>query len=126
LARAVPTDRRGDLRFQARVIQVLLVAIDEEYTEAIAEGRVVLEIEYQDAWGFFQRLRERWSALRKSLAPSRPDTVTVVDEQMTVLARAFPGIETPAKPVGVDHVVRALKAIATALDPAAERREKAR
>jgi hypothetical protein len=126
VVRTVPADRRGDPRFQARVIQALLVAIDEEYTEAIAEGRVMLEIEYQDAWGFFQRLRERWSVLRKSLAPSRPDTVAVVDEQMTVLARAFPGIETPAKPVAVEHVARALKAIATALAPIGERREKAR
>jgi hypothetical protein len=126
VVRTTPADRRGDPRFQTRVIQALCVAIDEEYTEAIAEGRVVLEIEYQDAWGFFQRLRERWSALRKRLAPSRPDTVAVVDEQMTVLARAFPGIETPAKPVEVEHVARALKAIATALAPVGERREKAR
>lgn len=126
VVRTVPAGRRGDPRFQARVIQALLVAIDEEYTEAIAEGRVVLEIEYQDAWGFFQRLRERWSALRKSLASSRLDTVAVVDEQMTVLARAFPGIETPAKPVEVEHVGRALTAIATALAPIGERRENAR
>lgn len=63
VARAVAAERRAEARFQARVMQALLVAIDQEYGEAIAEGRVVLEIEYQDAWGFFQRLRARWARL---------------------------------------------------------------
>jgi len=126
VARAVAAERRADPRFQARVVQALLVAIDEEYGEAIAEGRVVLEIEYQDAWGFFQRLREQWSALRQALARSRPDIVATVDRQMTVLARAFPGIETPAPPVAVDRVAAALNAITSALTPLAAPSQRSR
>jgi hypothetical protein len=119
VARAVPAERRADPRFQARVIQTLLVAVDEEYTEAIAEGRVVLAIEYQDAWGFFQRLHERWSTLRKMLGPSRPEMVSTVDGHMALLAAAFPAAVAPATPVAVERVVAALDAIATALAPLA-------
>jgi hypothetical protein len=119
VARAVPAQRRGDPTFQARVLQTLLVAIDEEYGEAIAQGRVVLEIEYQDAWGFFQRLRPLWADLRKTLAPSRPDVVTAVDQQMEILGRAFPGFEAPATPVAVETVAGALNGMTKALAPLA-------
>lgn len=119
VTRAVPDQVRGDPRFEARVIRVLLVAIDEEYGEAVAQGRIVLEIEYQDAWGFFQRLRALWSMLRGRLATSAPGTVTTVEQQMAVLTRAFPGIKTPGKPVPVEQVARALDAMARALAPVA-------
>jgi hypothetical protein len=119
VARTVAADRRADPRFQARVLQALLIAIDEEYAEAVAEGRVVLEIEYQDAWGFFQRLREQWSILRKGLPRSQPNVGAAVEEQMAALAGAFSGIETPEKPVAVERVAAALNAIAGALAPLA-------
>jgi hypothetical protein len=115
VARVVPDAVRADPRFQAGVIQALLVAIDEEYGEAVAQGRVVLEIEYQDAWGFFQRLRALWPGLRRQLTGPAAGTVAVVDEQMALLGRAFPGIEPPTPPVGVEGVAAALEAIAAAL-----------
>jgi hypothetical protein len=114
VARVLPEAMRADPRFQARVIQGLLVAIDEEYGEAIAEGRVVLEIEYQDAWGFFQRLEALWQGLRRQLKGPAA-TVATVDEQMTLLRSAVPAIETPATPVAVERVKAALDAIAAAL-----------
>jgi hypothetical protein len=119
VARAVPADRRAEPRFQARVLQALLVAIDEEYGEAIADGRVVLEIEYQDAWGFFQRLRAQWAGLRSALVGPRPEIAATVDEQMAVLAKAFAAIDTPATPVPVERVAAALDAITAALAPVA-------
>jgi hypothetical protein len=97
------------------VIQTLLVAIDEEYSEAVAEGRIVLEIEYQDAWGFFQRLQALWQGLRPLLTGSAAGTVATVDEQMALLGKAFPGIEIPTVPVAVERVAAALDAIAAAL-----------
>jgi hypothetical protein len=113
--RVAPAPVRGDPRFQTQVIQALLVAIDEEYEEAVAEGRVVLEIEYQDAWGFFQRLRALWPPLRRQLSGPAAGTVATVDAQMGVLATAFASIDTPATPVAVDRVKGALDAIAAAL-----------
>jgi hypothetical protein len=119
VAGIIAADRRADARFQARVVQVLLVAIAEEYAEAIAEGRVVLEVEYQDAWGFFQRLRAHWAVLRKALAGSRSDIVTTGDQHMAVLVSAFPGVDAPATPVPVERVAGALNAITNALAPLA-------
>jgi hypothetical protein len=99
---------------QARVTDTLLTAIDEEYGEAVAEGRVVLEIEYQDAWAFFQRLRARWDLLRRqSAGPVVP--VAAVDAQIALLERAFPGFDAPASPVPVERVKQALDAVAAAL-----------
>ncbi len=106
---------RTDPRLQARVLQALLVGIDEEYGEAVAEGRVVLEIEYQDAWGFFQRLRALWATLRPRLPATAAEAAGTIDAQMDLLARAFAGIESPPKPVAVDRVKAALDAIAAAL-----------
>jgi hypothetical protein len=97
------------------VIQALLVAIDEEYGEAVAQGRVVLEIEYQDAWGFFQRLHALWPGLRRQLRGPAAGTAATVDEQMALLGKAFQRIETPAAPVAVERVKAALDAIAAAL-----------
>jgi hypothetical protein len=117
VARVVSAECRTDPSFQARVVHGLAAAIEEEYGEAIAEGRVVLEIEYQDAWGFFQRLRARWAALRTALAGSRGDMVVTVERQMAVLATAFRAIDTPATPVTVDRVAAALNAITSTLAP---------
>lgn len=115
----VPARLRTDPRVQARVIRDLLLAIDEEYGEAIAQGRVVLEIEYQDAWGFFQRLRELWSGLRTQLAASASASGPVVDEQMAILATAFARIDTPSAPMEVERVQAALDRIGQALAPVA-------
>jgi hypothetical protein len=115
IERVAPGSMRADPRFQGQVMQAMLIAIDEEYEEAVAEGRVVLEIEYQDAWGFFQRLRALWEPLRRQLAGPAAATVATIDEHMALLAKAFSSIETPARPVAVDRVKAALDAIAAAL-----------
>jgi hypothetical protein len=115
VARVVPEAVRSDPRFLARVIDALLTAIDEEYAEAVAEGRVVLEIEYQDAWGFFQRLRVLWPSLRRRLTGAPAAAAAGADVHLAFLERAFPGIEPPAAPVPVERVKQALDAVGAAL-----------
>lgn len=117
IARVVPAECSADPSFHARVVHGLVAAIEEEYGEAIADGRVVLEIEYQDAWGFFQRLRARWAALRAALARSRADLITIVEREMGVLGAAFRTIDTPNSPVPVERVTATLNAITSALAP---------
>ncbi|HXG15035.1 MAG TPA: hypothetical protein VNK50_02250 [Calidithermus sp.] len=114
VVRVVPDRVRSDPRFQARVIDTLLTAIDEEYTEGVAGGRVVLEIEYQDAWGFFQRLRALWPPLRRQLAGPAAE-VAAADDRMGLLDRTFRAIDTPAAPTPVEEVRQALGAVARAL-----------
>lgn len=115
VARVVPEGVRSDPRFQARVIDTLLTAIDEEYAEGIAGGRVVVEIEYQDAWGFFQRLRALWPSLRRQLTGPAAATVAAADGRIAVLEQAFATVDTPAAPVPVERVKQALDAVAGAL-----------
>jgi hypothetical protein len=80
-------------------------------------GRVVLEIEYQDAWGFFQRLRARWTALRTALAGSRAGLVSSVEREIAVLGAAFRTIDTPNRPAPVERVTATLVRITAALAP---------
>lgn len=115
VARVVPEAVRSDPRFTAQVMEALLTAIDEEYAEAVAGGRVVLEIEYQDAWGFFQRLRVLWPSLRGRLTGPQAAAVATADGRIAFLERAFPGIDAPAAPVPVERVKPALDAVAAAL-----------
>ena len=114
VARVVPAECSADPNLHARVVHGLLAGIEEEYGEAIADGRVVLEIEYQDAWGFFQRLRARWAALRTALERSPGDLVSIVEREMAVLGRTFRTIDTPSSPVPVERVTATLNAIVCA------------
>jgi hypothetical protein len=115
VARVVPAPVRDDPGFQAAVLNTILDSVVEEYDEAVAQGKVVLEIEYQDAWSFLQRARARWPALRERIARASPDVVTAVDARLGELARAMPGIAPPAAPVPADRVKAAVQAIADAL-----------
>jgi hypothetical protein len=115
VARVVPAPVRDDPRFQAAVLNTILDSVVEEYDEAVAQGKVVLEIEYQDAWSFLQRARARWPALRERIARASPDVVAAVDARLGELARAMPSITPPATPVPADRVKAAVQAIAAAL-----------
>jgi hypothetical protein len=115
VARVVPADVRDAPRFQAAVLNTILDSVVEEYDEGVAQGKVVLEIEYQDAWSFLQRARARWPALRERIARASPDVVAAVDTRLGELARAMPGITPPPAPVPADRVKGAVQAIADAL-----------
>jgi hypothetical protein len=122
VARVVPAQVRDDPRFQAAVLNTILDSVVEEYDEAVAQGKVVLEIEYQDAWSFLQRARVRWSALRERIGRSSPDVVAAVDARLGELARAMPSVTPPAAPVPADRVKAAVQAIADALGRVGDRK----
>jgi hypothetical protein len=117
--RAVPEATRADPAFQARVLRHLVDAIAEEYEEAIAQGRVVLEIEYQDAWAFYQGLRANYRRWRAQLWPGSPDTLKRMDQHVDAIGRALPSPRAPKTPVPFESVKRELDGLARALDTVA-------
>jgi hypothetical protein len=116
VARAVPASIRDDTRFRAQVLSKLLSAMVGEYGEGIAKGQVVNEVEYQDAWGFFQRAGGLWSALREPLRRTAAPDVAIVDEQMALLGRAMPDVTAPKTVVPTERVKEAVGVITGALE----------
>jgi hypothetical protein len=121
VTRVVPARMRADAAFRAAVVRRLLLVIEEEYEEAVADGRVVLEIEYQDAYGFLRRAHVLWQGLRRD-ARLGAERRTTVDQAFRALSAAMPGIRPPAEPATPERVAGLLKSIDTVLAPLASDR----
>src|SRR5262245_10081698 len=117
--RAVPEDTRNQPIFQARVIRGLLDSVIEEYDEGVAKGQVVVEIEYQDAWGFLQRARARYDTIKGRLRFGDSQSAKAVEDHFRTLATALPSVTPPATAIAPERVHTAAEAIANALENAA-------
>ena len=96
VSRVVGTDARGG-GFRARVVAGLLDAVADEYEESFKAGQITQLVEYQDAYGFFQRA--------KTLYESLPSEARRADADMTALAKAFPSSrEAPKSPLPPKNV----------------------
>lgn len=118
-ARVVPEPERSRPALQARVIRGLLDAALEEYDEAYADGRIVVNIEYQDACGFQRRARALYDAARPRLWPGQPARAAAVDAHFATLAKAMPDTRIPSAPMPVERVEAAVDAIGRELDAVA-------
>lgn len=113
--RVVPEAVRSSPAFQARVIRKLLDLVVEEYEESLSGGRVDLEDEYQDAYGFFRRARALYETIKGRLWPRGSATAKEIEDRMGVLARALPGVTPPARPLPAEQVKAEVEAISKAL-----------
>jgi hypothetical protein len=117
--RAVPADAFTRSAFQARVIRGVLDSVIEEYDEAAARGKIVVEIEYQDAWGFLQRAKALYEANKGRFRFADSQSAKAVDDHFRTLAAALPSVTPPTAAMAPDRVRAAAEAIADALDKAA-------
>lgn len=97
----IPGDVRQSLRFRKAVLARLLHEVGEEYGEAVQAGKLVNLAEYQDAFGFLQRV--------KALLDGLSDQFVEKDRQrlqarLQSLAEAIPGIMPPSAPVRAQAV----------------------
>lgn len=113
--RVVPEAVRSNPAFQIQVIRKLLDLVVEEYEESLSGGRVDLEDEYQDAYGFFRRARALYDATKGRLWPGGSAAAQEIEERMGLLARALPGVTPPASPLPAEQVKAAAEAISNAL-----------
>jgi hypothetical protein len=101
LRTVISADIRDSAQFRSAVVIHLVEAIEEEYDEAVDDGKVVNVAEYQDAFGFLQRVR----ALTNQLADGRQAGDR---QQLTSLLKslegALPTIAPPASPVSPEVV----------------------
>ncbi len=118
-ARVVPADVRSSLIFRARVLGGLLEHVEEEYAEAVKGGRVVETIEYQDAYGFFQRARALYRPVAEQLRKAAPEAAGEIGVAMAKLAKGFAGVIPPKSPLAVDTVEAEIGEITAELGKAA-------
>jgi hypothetical protein len=118
--RAVPAETLARPAFQARVIRGLLDLVVEEYDESVANGKVVVEIEYQDAWGFLQRTRTLYDAVKARLRFGDARAAKAIDEQFRTLTTALPSVTPPKAAMSAERVRAAADAIANAIEKAAQ------
>ena len=88
---AVPAAVRRQEATQRAVVRALAAAACEEYAAAVADGRVVETIEYQDARGFLL------AAQRLLSGAGTPQTQA--QQTLQAMLRAFPSAQPPERTV---------------------------
>lgn len=94
----------GDLAFQGEVIHGLLERVEEEYAEAVSEGKIAELVEYQDALGFLAVAKEHYEAIEVVVKAEHPNEHEEIEEQFIKLEAAFPGATPPEQAVDPEEV----------------------
>ncbi len=96
----VPENVRRDPNTTAAVVREIVKVAASEYDASIADGAIVETIEYQDSRGFVLYAEV---LLKASLGPgARADAMALlvpIQQRLAVLAKAWPGVKPPARPV---------------------------
>lgn len=119
VSRVVPAPVRESLAFRAGVIHELLEGVEEEYGEAVKRGKIVETVEYQDAYGFFQRARALYQPIAGQVKKTAPGAAREVEGALATLAKAFAGVMPPARPLATAKVEEEVHEIVAELGKAA-------
>ncbi|HBY92973.1 MAG TPA: hypothetical protein DEP84_03255 [Chloroflexi bacterium] len=94
----------NDARFQGEVIRGLLEGVEEEYAEAVTDGKIGELVEYQDALGFLTAARQHYEAIEAEVKAEHPKEHEEIEEQFIKLEAALPGVTPPAEVVAPDEI----------------------
>lgn len=97
--RALPAAQRQSPGFVVQVIDSLLQSANTEYTAAIANGKIVAAIEYQDSRGFVLYAHELYKGVASQMAKSNPEAHKVMETKLSALLKAWPSAVAPSTPV---------------------------
>lgn len=111
----VPDDVRDTTAFRAQVIANLLEKVEEEYGEAVVDGRLEKPIEFQDAWGALEEAERRFAADRASFGKEADK----IEEQLGTLDEAMPSLTPPVPRVSAEKVETAVDAAVAELNEVA-------
>lgn len=93
----IPSEQLQSPAFVLSVIQGLLATAAEEYNAAIANGKIVETLEYQDSRGFILYAQQLYSTIAQPLAQTNPEIAQAINENLTQLATAWSGgVQPPA------------------------------
>ena len=95
----VSTEVLGEPTFRAALVAELLEGVEEEYGEAVENGRIIELEEYQDAWGFLQVAESLYEHIADDVESAEAEAAEEIEEEFEVLAKAFPSVQPPATPI---------------------------
>lgn len=96
---AVPTAQRQSPEFALQVMNGVLDTAKEEYEAAIADGKIVEAIEYQDSRGFVLYADSLFQEVSSQLAQTDATAKQEIESSITEVKKAWPSAIPPEKPV---------------------------
>ncbi|MEA5580978.1 helix-hairpin-helix domain-containing protein [Nodularia harveyana UHCC-0300] len=93
---ALPAEQRSKPGFVLQVINELLDAANAEYGAAIADGKILEPIEYQDSRGFVFYANELYKGISSQVAAANPEADGAIAASFTELETAWPSVIPPA------------------------------
>ena len=105
---ALPVSERQSPDFILSVINRMLSTAEEEYNAAIANGKIVETIEYQDARGFILYANTLYQGIGDQVSQDYPDQAQTLESSLNELQNALPSATPPATPVMTPEEVSTL------------------
>jgi flagellin-specific chaperone FliS len=105
---AVPATQRQSPDFVLKVMSGLLNTAADEYKAAIADGKFVELVEYQDSRGFVQYAALLYAGIAEAQAKADPAKHASIEKALTELKTVWPTVGYPAAPVKTPAEVTAL------------------
>lgn len=104
---AVVGAKRTSVAYRASVIASLLATAGDEYEEAVKDGAIAEEIEYQDAYAFASIAAQSYEGIEAEVKKAGAEEAEEIAEAFETLGKALPGPTPPATPLSVEAVERA-------------------
>jgi hypothetical protein len=105
---AVPAAQRQSPDFVLKVMSGLLNTAADEYKAAIADGKFVELVEYQDSRGFVQYAALLYAGIAEAQTKADPAKHAAIEKALTELKTVWPTVGFPAAPVKTTAEVAAL------------------
>ncbi|MEA5511004.1 hypothetical protein VB715_14615 [Crocosphaera sp. UHCC 0190] len=96
---AVPADKLQSPETILLVINGLLKTANAEYEAAIANGKIVEVIEYQDSMGFMLYAEQLYQSIAEAMSQKYPEKNEVITTTLQKLKTAWPSVNAPETPV---------------------------
>lgn len=105
---ALPQTQRESPEFILSVINQMLSTAEEEYDAAIADGKIVESIEYQDSRGFVLYANTLYQTIADQVSQNSADAAKTINSSLSELQKAWPSVNPPATPVMTPEAVSQL------------------
>ncbi|MBV6626614.1 MAG: hypothetical protein KI793_27365 [Rivularia sp. (in: Bacteria)] len=105
---ALPQEKRNQPTFVLAAIDGVLDTAKEEYEAAIANGKIVEDIEYQDSRGFVIYAQDLYEGISAQMQTAHPEANKAISSSMSELAKAWPSVIPPSAPAKTPEQVAKL------------------
>ncbi|MGB7445279.1 MAG: hypothetical protein WA919_29760 [Coleofasciculaceae cyanobacterium] len=107
---ALPEEQRQSPEFLLQVVNQMLNVAGEEYEAAIADGKFVEILEYQDSRGFVLYSEELYRNISSQMSEEHAEASQAIESSLTELKTAWPSVNPPETPIKSPEEVSGLVA----------------